>query len=263
MLATSTLRHEQYIAFRGLAEAMGYGRIRMADLRTRVTINTNGAQEAAADTEWLADFFNDAAGDPLAERTRQPMIISGQGMPGEFCGCYPEATCEFDQHATTLTDAEVSEFCSKMGESVLCLETGDLRFLEKRIGYFLTGRPAPKAGPQQGTASATSPFGLGTVTGARGIIEPMAKGLELDDPLLMLPHASIVAQVHGQGQWTTTDAIVFILTFHGWTAMQGPAARLGKVMNLSDAVAIANGAAHGGDAGQGMAAFKAIALGRG
>ncbi len=185
------LRHEQYLGFRQLAYGIGHKRIREDDLRTTLTLNTNGAQEAAADVEWLAQFFGDAATLPLAERTRQPLIGANGQMPQEFAGCFPEMTIEIRQHATTLSDTELSELTDKLSECVLTLTTGQDCFFEKRIGYFMSGSAAAKPGPSQGTASATSPFGLGTVTGQRGIVEPMKVGMHMSDPLLLLPLASM------------------------------------------------------------------------
>lgn len=247
-----SLRHEQFLGFRDLARGIGHHRVREADLRTRATLTTNGAQEAAADVEWLQQFFADTATDPLAERTRQPLIGANGQMPQEFCGCFPEVTMEIRQLATTLTDTELSELCDKLSECMLTLTTGQDTFFEKRVGYFMSGSAATKPGPSQGTASATSPFDVGTITGQRGIVEPMKVGMAMSDPLLLLPLASLTAQLHGEGAWTTTDAIVITLTFHGWLAAQGEQGMTGKVMLLSDAVNLANGA-------NGAALFRARA----
>ncbi len=221
-------RHQQYMAFRAIAEKLGFGRIRQSDFRTRFTIDTDGAQEAAANVEWKATFLNDSLTAPLALRTNEPQIASGQALPNEYLMCIRALSFEHDQHITTESDIELEEICSKLGQSILHIKTGSDIVLEKRTGYLMVGYPAVDT-RQGALAAAAAPT-------VRGRLHKMEEGDDLDDPLILFPGGSVAIVLNGQGQWTGTDDVPVDVVGHGWIAMQGEVAKTSKVIGLADAL---------------------------
>jgi len=225
----SAIRHQQFKAFRDFARGIGFGRIREADFRSRLTLDTDGVHEAAADVEWKASFLGDASTKPLALRTIEPSLASGQSMPNEYMVCIAGVSIVHNQHITTETDAELEELLGKLGsESVLEIKNGPETIVEKAAGRFLVGTP--------GVAVRQSTLAAGAATGVRGGLERMTEGADLSDPLVVLPGGSLAIRLIGQGAWTTTDDIPLDFVGHGWIAMTGNVDSASKVAYLNDLV---------------------------
>lgn len=219
-------RHAQFNAFKKLARSAGFGRIRQADLRTRATVATAAAQEAAADVGWSLDFFGDAAGLPVAHRTKEPNIKADTPAANEYLFCARALSLEVAHQTTTFTAVELMEIASKLSHCVLQLVSGTDNIFEKRAGYILAG----DVGIDARTDGQAAP------TTVRGRLHSMREGDDLDDPLIIFPGASVKAVLNGEGAWTTTDDIVLTLNLHGWLAYKGSVEAGSRVLSLQDAL---------------------------
>jgi len=221
-------RPNQFQGFRGLAKDLGFGRIREAELRTRITIDP-AAQTAAADKDWFVTFYGDADAAPVAERTLEPRVKAGQPIPNEYLMCFPTVTLEVDQLLTTLDDVKVAEFLKKVGRAIIQIKNGTDILFEKRAGYYMSGLPGCKSA--QGTLAA------GAAASIRHNIEKMVRGGDFDDPLLLFPGASLNGEIHSEGTWVGATAVTVDLSLDGWIATRGTydaaakAAGLGEVIN--------------------------------
>lgn len=222
------LRHVQFKNFRQLAKPRGYGRFRQMDLRTRVTLDTDGAQEAAAGVGWTADFFGDTS-SVLAVRTKEPKIAADTPMGNEFLFCARALSLEIPHALTTLTPTEKQEVLQVMSKNILQIKAGPDIVFEKQIGYLLAGDAA-------GIQSHDGSNGAGASVAQTGPVSPQREGDDLDDAFIIFPGAAVSATIHGVGQWTTTDDVIVQLTLHGWLALKGSVEAGVRVLSLMDAV---------------------------
>jgi hypothetical protein len=225
---TNPLRAQQYQGFRKLASSLDFGRIRQATLRTRVTVDTDGAQEAAASTGWTASFLADATTLPLALRTTEPMLTAGNPLSNEWLVCARAYTVVLPSNVAiaTHTDIELAEICKKLGLSVLQVKTGPDVIIEEAIGYAVSGHP--------GIDTRQATLDTAAAPTVRGRLHPMKEGQPIDDPTVIFPGGSLTAVIHGEGAWTGTDDVIVDLHLHCWVALKGHASDTAKVAGLSD-----------------------------
>lgn len=225
-------RHQQFMAFKEIADALGYSRIKQTELRSRFTLDTDGAQEAAANVAWTAQFMNDSATAPLAQRTLKPKLQDGQALPNEYLMCIRALSLVHNQMITTETETELMEICRKLGGgAVLEGLSGQDSFVERHAGFLLVGVPGIEVREDATNAAAGTPN-----VNVRGKITKMIEGDDLDDPLVLFPGGSMSWVLHGEGAWTSTDDIPIDLVGHGWIAFKGGVDASGKVGMLSDLI---------------------------
>lgn len=226
-------RHSQFNAFKKVANAAGFGKVRQADLRSRVLIDTDGAQEAAANVAWTAEFFNEgttaALMGALALKTREPNIRADTPLGNEFVFCARAITIEHEHQQPGRTEVELMEIARVIGQSVFQLFSGADCIYERRAGYLMSGDPGYHG--YQGTLAAAA------AEGVRGPLVPMKEGDDLDDALIIFPAASIRGILNGQGAWTTTDDVYLNLTLHGWLGLRGAVDAGAGILSLQDLVA--------------------------
>jgi hypothetical protein len=223
-------RHSQFAQFRKLAQRAKFGRIRQSDLKSRATLDTDGADEAAAGVGVTVEFLNDTS-TVLAVRTLEPRLRADTPTGNEYIYCARAATLLVNQQTTTFSETELMEICSKFSRKVLQLVTGQDCILEKQAGFMVSGAPGIVVHEDATNAAAGTP----NVT-VRANIIPSKEGEDLDDPLLIFPGASIKAILHGEGAWTSTDDVPVDLIFHGWLAYRGSVEAGQKVLSMQEAI---------------------------
>jgi hypothetical protein len=228
-------RHQQYMAFKAIAEAIGYGLIRQVDIRTRATFDTDGNQEqATAGASWSLEFFKEADSvNALALRTKEPIITGGKAIPDEYMLGFRAVTLEVPQQTTTFTGTELMEIMHKLSLAVLQMKSGPQIVLERRCGYLLSGYGGVTAREDATNAAA----GTANVL-IRDKLSKMQEGDDIDDPIVVLPGGSFSAEIYGEGPWTTTDDVPCELSLHGWVAHEGEPADKAKLATLSELYAL-------------------------
>lgn len=210
-------RLEQFLAYKKVAENAGYGRHREMDFRTRAVCTTNGAQEAAAGSEWTLPFLADTDTNVLALMTREPKPQAlAKGLSKEFMCGFRSITVVVDQQLTTLTVTELMEIASKSGEMVLQIKQGDQILYERLLSKILRGVPGVVNRADASNAAAGTPN-----VNVKGEYVPTDEGDDFDDPIVVFTGGSISIEIKGQGQWTTTDAITFEVQLAGWVSSPG------------------------------------------
>lgn len=226
-------RHSQFSAFKKLANAAGFGKVRQSDLRTRALFDTDGAQEAAANVAWTLEFFGEAATaalmGTLAHKTKEPNIRSDSPMGNEYIFAARAVSVEVEHQTTENSEAELMEVCHKLSKSVLQLYSGSDVIYERRVGYLLTGSAGVDV--RQGDLAS------GAATGVRGRLHAMREGDDFDDPFVIFPGASVRAVITGEGAWTTADDVYATITLHGWAGLRGSVEAGAGILSLQDLIA--------------------------
>lgn len=227
-------RLEQFLAYKKVAENAGYGRHRECDFRTRASAVTNGAQEAAAGSEWTLPFLADTDTNVLALMTREPKPQAlAKGLSNEFmCGFRAVTVC-VSQQTTTLSETELMEIAHKSGEMLLRIKQGDQILYERLVSKILRGVPGVVNRADATNAAAGTPN-----VNVRAEFVPSDEGDDFDDPIVVFSGGSLVIEIVGQGQWTTTDAITFEVQLHGWVSSPGESVTKSKVGRLSQLAAM-------------------------
>lgn len=226
-------RLEQFIAYKKVAEAIGYGRHKECDFRTRATLDSDGNQEAAAGSEWTLPFLADTDTTVLAKMTRDPKPSAlAKGLPNEFMCGFRSITAVIDQQLTTLTKTELMEIASKSGEMIVVIKQGDQVLYERSLAKILRGVPGVVNRADATNAAAGTPN-----VNVQAELVPSDEGDDFDDPIVIFPQGSLTLEIKGQGAWTTTDDIVFEIQLHGWVSTQGMSVSAAKVGRLSELAA--------------------------
>lgn len=227
-------RHQQFMAYKRIAEDAGYGRHREVDFRTRATATTNGTQEAAAGQEWTLPFLADTDTTALATMTKEPTPQAlAKGLSNEFMCGFRAITCVVDQQLTTLTPTELMEIASKSGEMIVVIKQGDQTLYERALSHILRGVPGVVLRADATNAAAGTPN-----VNVKAELVPTDEGDDFDDPIVILPGGSLKLEIKGQGQWVTTDALVFEIQLHGWVSTEGESVASAKVGRLSELAAL-------------------------
>ncbi len=226
-------RHSQFGAFKKLAAHAGFGKVRQADLRTRALIDTDGAQEAAANVGWSLDFFSEgttaALMGSLAHKTREPNIRADSPMGNEYIFCARALTLEVEHQTTGHSEDELMEIAHKLSRCVLQLYSGSDIIYERQVGFLLSGAAGVEV--RQGVLAG------GAAVGVRGAIRPMLEGDDLDDPFVIFPGASVKAVLNGEGAWTSADDVYATLALHGWAGLRGAVEAGAGILSLQDLIA--------------------------
>jgi hypothetical protein len=225
-------RHQQFQAYKTIAELLGYGRHREVDFRSRAVLDTDGAQEAAAGVQWTSDFLADTDTNVLALMTREPKpSLFGKGLPNEFMFGARSLSVVVNQQTTTFTDTEIMEILRKSREMILQIKSGADIVFERQLAHLLRGAPGLEVHSDGQAAPVT----------VRSTIVPITEGDDIDDPIVVFPNGSLQAQLIGQGAWTTTDDITVELELHGWVSIKGAIDASGKVARLSELAGVGKG----------------------
>lgn len=232
-MAQGQARHVQYSAFRKLGTAGGFGKFRQSDLRSRALIDTDGAQEAAANVGWNVEFFSEgttaALMGSIAHKTREPNIRADSPMGNEYQFCARALSLEVEHQLPGNSEAAAMEILEKLSRCVLQLYSGSDIIYERQAGFIITG--AAGIDVRAGTLAS------GAAPGIRGRVHPMKEGDDLDDPFVIFPGASVKAVLQGEGAWTTTNDVYVTLALHGWVALRGAVEAGAGILGLQDLVA--------------------------
>lgn len=228
------LKAAQYFGFKDLAFGVGFGKQtpRKVDITTRVTYDSDGAQESATN-EFTLYLFNESSPTStyFSRKTQNPKIEDNRAMGPDHLACVHGLTVVVNQQTSTFTAVEVNEILEKLPEHVLVIQNGTEIIYERQIGFIMSGYPGYILG-NDGKASA------GDSNPSRSAVDPMRVGDHFEDPLIVGPGSTLrAAIVGGPTSWTTTDDILVDLKLHSWLGLRGHSenVKTSTILGLSDA----------------------------